>query len=85
MTILAANGENEQLVAILVVAALLGLVPAKIASDKGHSFGAWWLFGAALFIVALPMALLIKPNTEAVERAELSAGMKKCPFLRRTR
>lgn len=44
---------------VLVFAAVLGLLPASIASDKGHSFVGWWLFGAVLFIVALPCALLV--------------------------
>lgn len=43
----------------IVVVALLGLIPGMVASRKGRSFGIWWLYGAALFIVALPHALLI--------------------------
>lgn len=51
---------------LLIVAALLGLIPGAIASKKGRSFGLWWFFGAMLFIVALPMAILMKPkDTEA--------------------
>ena len=37
----------------LVVAALLGLIPANIAKKKGHSFGLWWFYGWMLFIVAI--------------------------------
>ena len=81
MTILAAHGEDTvAVVAILVFVALLGLIPATIASNKGHSFAAWWLFGAALFIVALPVALLIKPEARELERRGLSEGMRKCPY-----
>lgn len=61
---------------LLVVAAVIGLLPANIASNKGHSFASWWLFGAALFIVALPMAILAKPNEAGM--AERS-GSRKCP------
>lgn len=50
---------------LLVLAVLIGLVPACIAKNKGYSFGGWWLFGALLFIIALPVALLMKPNSEA--------------------
>lgn len=51
---------------ILIAAALLGLIPAAIASKKGRSFGLWWFFGAMLLIVALPMAILMKSkNSEA--------------------
>lgn len=46
---------------ILVLAAVLGVIPGMIASRKGHSFGMWWLYGALLFIVALPHALLLDP------------------------
>jgi hypothetical protein len=79
MTILAAHG-NTELVTILVLCALLGLIPVAIASNQGQSFAAWWLFGAALFIVALPVALLIKPDAGALERRGLSEGVKKCPY-----
>ncbi len=65
---------------ILVIAALIGLIPAAIAQSKGHSFILWWFFGAALFIVALPCALLMKKNTAAIEQAQLAEGMKKCPY-----
>jgi len=65
---------------ILIIAVLIGLIPAAIARSKGRSFGLWWLFGAALFIVALPAALLIKPDIAAVERSKIDEGMKKCPF-----
>lgn len=50
---------------ILIVAALLGCITGAIAQRKGHSFGTWWLFGALLFIVALPLALMAEPNEEA--------------------
>ena len=59
---------------ILVLAILLGLIPAAIASKKGRSFMLWWFFGAMLFIVALPVAILIKPLNK-----EILSGMRKCP------
>jgi hypothetical protein len=66
---------------ILVIAAVIGLIPAAIAQSKGHSFMAWWIYGAALFIVALPHALLLKPDTKEIENRQLSSGdSKKCPF-----
>lgn len=39
---------------------LLGLIPAWIAHRKGRNFFDWWFFGASLFPVALPMAILLK-------------------------
>jgi hypothetical protein len=65
---------------IMILAAIVGLIPAVIARDKGRSFGAWWLYGAALFIVALPHALLLKPDQARMERKQTAEGYKKCPF-----
>jgi hypothetical protein len=56
---------------VLIIAALLGLIPATLASRKGGSFFWWWIFGAVIFIVALPMALLKRDETHA-----------ECPFCR---
>ena len=64
---------------LLFLAILIGIIPAKIASDKGRSFGAWWLYGSALFIIALPHALLMSPDARALEQQQLADGMKKCP------
>ncbi len=65
---------------IIIIAVLIGLIPAAIARNKGRDFVLWWVFGAALFIVALPAALLIKSDTAAIERGKFAEGMKKCPF-----
>ena len=67
------------MVTTLIIAVVIGLIPAAIANSKGGSFAGWWLFGAALFIVALPAALVMKPDKVALERKQLSEGMKKCP------
>ena len=65
---------------LLIIAALIGLLPAAIAKGKGHSFGLWWIYGAALFIVALPHALLLKADLQGLDRQQASDGMKKCNF-----
>jgi hypothetical protein len=59
---------------LVVVAALLGLIPGFIASSKGYSFLGWWLFGALIWIVALPMAIML--------RREDAPGMRPCPHCR---
>ncbi|MDZ5647169.1 zinc ribbon domain-containing protein [Nitrospirillum sp. BR 11828] len=64
---------------MLVIAALLGIIPGYIAHSKGRSFFLWWLYGAAIFIVALIHSLLISPNVAEVEQRQLDSGMKKCP------
>lgn len=51
----------------LFIAALLGLIPAAIASRKGRSFGLWWLYGTLLFIVALIHSLAIRSATPTEE------------------
>jgi len=65
---------------LLIVVALIGLIPAAIAKNKGHNFVTWWLYGALLFIVALPHALMLKPNPQGLETQALAEGKKKCPY-----
>jgi RNA polymerase subunit RPABC4/transcription elongation factor Spt4 len=66
---------------LIILCILLGLIPAAIAKGKGKSFGAWWLYGAALFIVALPHALIMAPDRGSVEAREArEEGRRKCPF-----
>jgi hypothetical protein len=65
----------------LIIAVFIGLIQAYVAKSKGHSFAAWWLFGAAFFIVAFPCSLFLKQNTETLEREKLdSGGYRKCSF-----
>jgi len=65
---------------VLIFAILLGLIPAMVAQSKGRSFGLWWFYGAMLFIIALPHALIMSADKKAVEQQQLSEGMKKCPY-----
>lgn len=60
-------------VEFVIFAALIGLLPAWIASRKGYSFAKWWLFGALLFLLALPLALLAPQN---------GAARRQCPHCR---
>jgi hypothetical protein len=74
-------------VGILVIAVLIGLIPGTIAKNKGHNFAGWWMFGALLFIVALPLALMMKPSAEGLAKSESEQGRQQCPhcaeFIRR--
>lgn len=64
----------------LILAALIGLIPAAIAAGKGRNFMLWWLYGAALFIIALPHALIMRRDQTALDERALSGGdVKKCP------
>ena len=64
---------------VVLLAVVIGVIPAAIAKGKGRSFGLWWFYGAMLFIIALPHALIMKPDNAALEQRQLSEGMKKCP------
>jgi cytochrome c-type biogenesis protein len=57
-----------------VAAVLLGLIPAFIAQRKGRNFYDWWFFGAALFPVALVMALSKKSESNADEESDEAAA-----------
>ena len=35
----------------LVMAVLIGILPAFIAQQKGRSFIGWWIYGAALLVM----------------------------------
>jgi len=74
------GSDGSSLCLGLMIAVVIGLIPAAIAHSKGRSFVGWWLFGAALFIVALPAALLISRNPQVIEQRQLAGPMKKCPF-----
>jgi hypothetical protein len=65
--------------AIILVAILIGLIPAAIASSKGRNFLVWWIYGALLFIVAIIHALVMSPTGTAVDNAAIQAGNLKCP------
>lgn len=65
---------------VLILATLLGLIPASVASSKGRSFVGWWIYGALLFIVALPHALMLRNDQAAIDRRAVESGeMRKCP------
>lgn len=65
---------------LLLICAVLGCIPAAIASSKGRSFGLWWIYGALLFIVALIHALCIGKDHKAIEQSQLKEGLVKCPY-----
>ena len=66
----------------LLVAAVLAIIPARIAAAKGRSFRLWWFYGWMLLIVALPHALLLRPRPAVVDEelpAETGPPMAACP------
>lgn len=57
-----------------------GVITGMIAQSKGRDFFPWFIYGAALFLIALPHALLLKPNPKKIEADQLASGMRKCPY-----
>jgi hypothetical protein len=65
----------------ITIPVLLGLIPATVAKSKGRSFFVWWIYGTALFIVALPHALVMRKDLRAIEREKLASGdSRRCQF-----
>jgi len=63
-----------------ITVVFLGMITGAIAHKKGHSFAKWWFYGAALFIVALPMAIMLKPvGAAGVSTTAAMGGLRKCP------
>ena len=65
---------------VLLMPIVIGVIPAMIAQSKGKSFILWWVYGSLLFILALPHALIMKPDRKALDEQKEKEGMKKCPF-----
>lgn len=62
---------------VVVFGAIVGI----IAHCKGKDAMPWFLYGALLFIVALPHVLVTKPNQKALDERKIKNGEKKrCPF-----
>ncbi len=60
---------------------LLGLIPSMIAARKGRNAFLWWVYGALLFVIALPHALLVGPYVagETGLPSRLDPKAKTCP------
>ena len=71
------------IVILIVLAMVAGVFPAMIAGHKGHGSGWWWLFGAALFPLALPLALRLKATPATLllwaRDREHDLAFRECP------
>ena len=78
----------QYLLILLFIASLLGLITGAIAKGKGHDFGTWWFFGTLLFIIALPMAIMLKENENCSKCLYCGKRLKpregRCPECRRS-
>ncbi len=62
----------------LIIAALLAIIPARIAKSKGYSFGGFYAFGLFLFPFAIVTALVMKgKDTHNIGAADEIAKYKK--------
>lgn len=64
------------LLSLIIGSTLLGLIPANIARRKGRDFIDWWFFGAGLFPIALPLAIMLKQDREKPANNNLRKVMK---------
>lgn len=55
----------DDLVPLLILWLVAGLATAYLAEKKGRSPARWFLFGVALWVVALPWALLMRPKAKS--------------------
>lgn len=70
-----------ELLPVFIVSAILGLIPAFIAKEKGRDFALWWLYGTFLFLIALIHSIVMSADTKQIEHEAISSGdMKKCEF-----
>lgn len=72
-------------IAFLIFLALIAIIPAAIASNKGRSFLIWWVYGALLWIIAMIHALVVEPARTCPYCAEfLREEATVCPHCQRT-
>ena len=58
-----------------ILALIMGMIPAYIASAKGKNFLLWWFYGTVLFAFAIIHAIVMKP----AEKNLIYYGMRYCP------
>lgn len=70
---------------IVILAVLLGLIPAFIARHRGGPFVFFWFIGALLFPVGLVLALIAKDGRKRCPSCDetVSAAAVVCPHCQR--
>lgn len=56
------EGDTSQVLAGMGIAATMGLVPSFIAYRKGRDPLRWWMYGAAISVIALVHAIIMQPR-----------------------
>jgi hypothetical protein len=67
---------NMELLSWFMVLLIIAMIPAAIAHSKGRSFMGWWLYGMALWIIALPHSIMAKNLKEARAEAQRQQDYK---------
>jgi hypothetical protein len=65
---------------VIISSAVVGILPAVIAANKGRNLFLWWLYGSVFFLIALVHALLISPDAKTQDEQLWISGLRKCPF-----
>ena len=66
---------------VLIILLVIAIIPAAIAKSKGRNFGLWYLYGVALWIVALIHSILLKQEVNQTSRETITGiSQKKCPY-----
>jgi hypothetical protein len=61
---------------LIIAAVLLGAIPGIVASTKGKSFLSWWIYGCAVFPIALVHSIIAKADQPPVEGSAMLRALK---------
>jgi hypothetical protein len=79
MNAVSLNGIIGQFMAFIVFFLIMAGVVASVASSKGKSAGAWFLYGLLIWPVALAHILLTTADSKSSNNRAIQTGGKKCP------
>lgn len=64
-----------------VILLAIAVIPAAIAKSKGRSFALWYIYGVALWIIALIHSIILKEDPyQSTKETITGRSLKKCPF-----
>jgi len=55
---------------LVVVLLVIAIIPAMIAASKGRNFLLWYIYGVALWIIALVHSVLLKSKAQEIIEAK---------------
>lgn len=67
-----------EFVSLIFAALVLGLIPG--AKAKEHGLALMWFYGALLFVVATPQAMLLTPVRHRMAKMNARRGYRHCPL-----